>query len=65
MSKLPLYLQPRYTCYVYGRDGLFGAYEVRGSTQHEAKRQCRARFAEEPIGRDVKPAKPKLVLRKR
>lgn len=54
----------RYTCFVYGQDGLFGAYEVSG-TPREARTKCKAAFVAEPVGRDVKPRRPKLVLKKR
>lgn len=54
----------RYTCYVYGPDGLFGAYGASGAglTKRGARARCLVSFAEEPIGRDVKPKKPRVVV---
>lgn len=56
----------RYTCYVYGPEGLFGAFQASGVglTRKEARKRCLVSLAEEPIGRDVQPKKPKIVIRK-
>ena len=55
----------RFTCYVYGPSGLHSTHTAsgRGLTAKAARVQCRTAFLEEPIGRDVRPKKPKFVLR--